>query len=114
MPPTSAEMAKELGPFKDYKRNAKHMLRVIRNHRTAAHGLAQGYEGLSITPVPLDHANLKDAALSERARVAWDNALALARSTATAMPRSRSSRPPARSASSWTATPPASSPTLRW
>ncbi|WP_224702373.1 vitamin B12-dependent ribonucleotide reductase [Devosia aquimaris] len=74
---TSAEMAKELGPFKDYKRNAKHMLRVIRNHRNAAHGNATGYEGLSITPVPLDHANLSDAALSERAKLAWDNALAL-------------------------------------
>src|SRR5690554_1183335 len=74
---TSAEMAKELGPFKDYKRNAKHMLRVIRNHRNAAHGNASGYEGLSITPVPLDHASLIDANLSERAKVAWDNALKL-------------------------------------
>jgi len=74
---TSAEMAKELGPFKDYKRNSKHMLRVIRNHRNAAHGNATGYEGLSITPVPLDHASLIDANLSERAKLAWDNALAL-------------------------------------
>ncbi|WP_108397462.1 vitamin B12-dependent ribonucleotide reductase [Devosia submarina] len=74
---TSAEMARELGPFKDYKRNAKHMLRVIRNHRNAAHGNAQGYEGLSINPVPLDHGSLIDANLSERAKVAWDNALAL-------------------------------------
>ncbi|WP_172123429.1 MULTISPECIES: vitamin B12-dependent ribonucleotide reductase [unclassified Devosia] len=74
---TSAEMAKELGPFKDYKRNAPHMLRVIRNHRNAAHGNAEGYEGLSITPVPLDHASLIDANLSERAKLAWDNALAL-------------------------------------
>ncbi|QQR35154.1 vitamin B12-dependent ribonucleotide reductase [Devosia oryziradicis] len=74
---TSAEMAKELGAFKDYKRNAKHMLRVIRNHRNAAHGNATGYEALSINPVPLDHGNIKDAALSERAKAAWDNALAL-------------------------------------
>ena len=74
---TSAEMAKELGPFKDYKRNAKHMLRVIRNHRNAAHGNAEGYEGLSINPVALDHANIKDAALSARAKAAWDEALAL-------------------------------------
>ena len=35
---TSAEMAKELGPFPGYKKNAGHMLRVIRNHRRAAHG----------------------------------------------------------------------------
>ena len=30
---TSAQMAGELGPFPDYKRNGKHMLRVMRNHR---------------------------------------------------------------------------------
>ena len=38
---TSAEMAKELGPFPGYKKNAGHMLRVIRNHRRAAHGESQ-------------------------------------------------------------------------
>ena len=32
---TSAEMAGELGAFPSYDRNAKHMLRVMRNHRTA-------------------------------------------------------------------------------
>ena len=74
---TSAEMAGELGPFKDYKRNARHMLRVIRNHRNAAHGHADGYEGLSINPVALDHASLKDENLSARAKAAWDEALAL-------------------------------------
>ncbi|OJX53829.1 vitamin B12-dependent ribonucleotide reductase [Devosia sp. 66-22] len=74
---TSAEMAGELGAFQDYERNAPHMLRVMRNHRTAAHGKAEGYEGLSINPVPLDHASLKDAPLSHRARTIWDEALAL-------------------------------------
>jgi len=74
---TSAEMAGELGPFADYKRNAKAMLRVIRNHRNAAHGNAQGYEGLSINPVPLDHPSLKDAELAARAKASWDEALAL-------------------------------------
>ena len=38
---TSAEMAGELGTFPGYKKNAAHMLRVIRNHRRAAHGNAQ-------------------------------------------------------------------------
>src|SRR5690606_3994534 len=33
--------------------------------------------GLSITPVPLDHASLEDTALAERARTVWDEALAL-------------------------------------
>ncbi len=74
---TSAEMARELGAFADYERNAAHMLRVIRNHRNAAHGNASGYEGLSIAPVPLDHANVGDDALSARARSVWDEALAL-------------------------------------
>ncbi|WMT85259.1 vitamin B12-dependent ribonucleotide reductase [Pelagibacterium sp. 26DY04] len=74
---TSAEIASELGAFKDYKRNAKHMLRVIRNHRNAAYGKADGYEGLSITPVPLDHAACPDQNLVARATAAWDAALEL-------------------------------------
>ena len=36
-----------------------------------------GYEGLSINPVPLDHASLKDNALGARAKATWDEALAL-------------------------------------
>jgi len=74
---TSAEMAGELGPFKDYKRNAKDMLRVIANHRNAAYGNADGYEKLHIAPVPLDHAACPDANLVERAKYAWDLALEL-------------------------------------
>src|SRR5690606_38393188 len=74
---TSAEMAGELGAFQDYPRNATHMLRVIRNHRIAAHGRAEGYEGLSILPVALDHASLEDEQLSARAKAVWDDALAL-------------------------------------
>ncbi|HEY0920146.1 vitamin B12-dependent ribonucleotide reductase [Devosia sp.] len=75
---TSARMASELGPFKDYKRNAGHMLRVIRNHRRAAYGETDGaYESLSINPVALDHASLHDAELSARAKAVWDEALAL-------------------------------------
>ncbi len=37
---TSAEMASELGPFPGFGPNAGDMLRVIRNHRRAAHGAA--------------------------------------------------------------------------
>ncbi|WP_046863263.1 vitamin B12-dependent ribonucleotide reductase [Microvirga massiliensis] len=74
---TSAEMAGELGPFPAYKANAKHMLRVIRNHRRAAHGVHEGYEGLSTLPVPLDHASCPDANLVAHARAAWDRALDL-------------------------------------
>ena len=35
---TSAEMAGELGPFPGFEKNRDAMLRVIRNHRRAAHG----------------------------------------------------------------------------
>ncbi|MFP1631265.1 vitamin B12-dependent ribonucleotide reductase [Zhengella sp. ZM62] len=74
---TSAEMAGELGAFPAYKPNREHMLRVIRNHRRAAHGLGEGYEDLAVAPVPLDHANCPDAALVEHATKAWDKALEL-------------------------------------
>ena len=51
---TSAEMAGELGPFPEYAANKDAMLRVVRNHRRAAHGEAAGYEKLSVSPVALD------------------------------------------------------------
>ncbi|MBN9046419.1 MAG: vitamin B12-dependent ribonucleotide reductase [Rhizobiales bacterium] len=74
---TSAEMAKELGTFPGYEPNAAHMLRVIRNHRRAAHGEKQGYEGLAVNPVALIAEDCPDQALIEHARAAWDKALAL-------------------------------------
>ena len=74
---TSAEMASEVGAFPGHAGNADHMLRVIRNHRRAAHGLAEGYEGLAVPPVPLDVAHVPDARLAEMAAVAWDEALRL-------------------------------------
>ena len=74
---TSAEMAGELGSFPGYEKNREHMLRVIRNHRRAAHGEKAGYEKLAILPVPLDAANCPDQALIEAAKHAWDVALAL-------------------------------------
>ncbi len=74
---TSAEMAKELGPFPGYAPNADHMLRVIRNHRRAAYGEAAGYEALATAPVPLDHKACPQPALIERAKATWDQALAL-------------------------------------
>jgi ribonucleoside-diphosphate reductase alpha chain len=74
---TSAEMAGELGPFSEYGENKEAMLRVIRNHRRAAHGLPNGYEELATLPVPLDLAAVKDTALADAARRAWDDALEL-------------------------------------
>src|SRR5215510_12717306 len=74
---TSAEMAKELGTFPGYKKNRDHMLRVIRNHRRAAHGERSGYDKVATPPVPLDHKSCPDPRLSEHAKRAWDRALAL-------------------------------------
>ncbi|MGF1551529.1 MAG: vitamin B12-dependent ribonucleotide reductase [Paracoccaceae bacterium] len=73
---TSAEMAGELGAFPAYERNRGGMLRVMRNHRRAAHAEA-GYEGLRTEPVALDAGACPDARLVERARAAWDRALAM-------------------------------------
>ncbi|MEM9422231.1 MAG: vitamin B12-dependent ribonucleotide reductase, partial [Pseudomonadota bacterium] len=74
---TSAEMAGELGPFPGYEDNADHMMRVMKNHRRAAHGHSDGYDGLSVTPVPLDHAHCKDDRLVRHATKAWDKAVSL-------------------------------------
>ena len=100
---TSAEMAKELGPFPGYKKNREHMLRVIRNHRRAAHGERTGYEKVATPPVPLDHKLWRpdgDFRRSvEHAKRAWDRALDARRaSTATATRRPPWSRRPAPSA----------------
>ena len=74
---TSAEIAGELGPFPGYKKNADHMLRVIRNHRNAAYGATDGYDALSVKPVALDHANCPDSRLIDLAMSSWDEALRL-------------------------------------
>ena len=74
---TSAEMAKELGTFPSYEPNAEHMLRVMRNHRLAAHGETEGYEGLAVNPVALIAEDCPDQDLITHARAAWDKALEL-------------------------------------
>jgi len=74
---TSAEMASELGPFPLYAANREPMLRVMRNHRRAAHGERTGYEQMTTPPVPLDHKSCPDHKLVEHAKAAWDRALTL-------------------------------------
>ncbi len=73
---TSAEMARELGAFPGYERNAAHMLRVIRNHRAAAWS-RDSYEEVNVNPVALDAAACPDQTLVTLARSAWDEALEL-------------------------------------
>ena len=53
------------------------MLRVIRNHRRAAHGERTGYEKVASPPVPLDHKACPDPRMVEHAERAWDRALTL-------------------------------------
>ncbi len=74
---TSAEMAGLMGAFPGFESNRDAMLRVIRNHRRAAHGTAEGYEDLKVRPVALAAAANPDRALSVAAAEAWDRALAL-------------------------------------
>lgn len=52
---TSAELAKEVGPFIGFEKNKEHMLKVIRNHRRAAYNTPkEQYEGLTITPIGIN------------------------------------------------------------
>jgi len=71
----SAEMAQQLGAFPRFEVNREPMLRVIRNHRRAAHAAApKDYEGLTILPVV--HApSLFTQELWSLARKTWDKAL---------------------------------------
>ncbi len=74
---TSAEIAKDLGPFPGYAKNREHMLRVIRNHRRAAYNAPAGdYEGLTITPMGI-HPDRCPPRLLQAARETWDRALEL-------------------------------------
>lgn len=74
---TSALLAKEHGPFARYEANKEHMLKVIRNHRRAAHkAKSSEYEGLTVTPQPLNP-KFVEAYLSDEAKKQWDMALEL-------------------------------------
>lgn len=72
----SAEMARVLGPFKQYEKNKEHMLRVIRNHRYAAYHADDAYENLEIKPEGID-AGTCPKYLMQAACKAWDDALLL-------------------------------------
>ncbi len=74
---TSAEMAQQFGAFPRYAPNRDGMLRVIRNHRNAAHTVpADSYEGLSITPVTYAP-TLFTQQTWQTARKMWDEALTI-------------------------------------
>jgi ribonucleoside-diphosphate reductase alpha chain len=71
---TSAEMAEALGAFPRYKENAKHMMRVMRNHRAAAYDAIEAYEGLELNPVGINAKYCPDYLLSAATK-AWDDAV---------------------------------------
>lgn len=74
---TSAEMAKELGPFPHYEENKENMLRVLRNHRRAAYNVPnEEYEGLSIFPTGINP-QFCPSDLLKAARVDADKAVEL-------------------------------------
>ena len=77
---TSAELAKEQGPFPGFHRNRSDMLRVMRNHRAAAWGY--DFDQLNIKPVVIDGKEFNQAGLASpellaAARQAWDRAVQL-------------------------------------
>ena len=74
---TSAQISKELGCFPKYKNNSTDMMRVIKNHRQAAYGKKNGYNNLSVLPVPLIEKDCSDNNLLNSARLAWDDAFKL-------------------------------------
>ncbi len=72
---TSAEMAKEIGPFPNFYRNREHMLKVIRNHRRAAYNSDKSeYEGLTVKPTGINP-NYVPENITRSARQVWDEAL---------------------------------------
>ncbi len=94
---TSAEIAQVTGPFAGYDADREGMLRVIAKHRNAIKGI---------------DAELAPANILAAAKESWNDAnCSRPRSTVSATPRPRCWHRPARSASSWTATPRGSSPT---
>ena len=95
----SAEVAAAIGPYERYAENREPHNHVMRKHRDAA------YERQRVGR----EERLLGAAQARRGTTRSSSA----RSTATATPRPRCSRPRGRSRSSWTATPRASSPTSR-
>ncbi|HEY5891072.1 MAG TPA: vitamin B12-dependent ribonucleotide reductase [Acidimicrobiia bacterium] len=72
---TSAEIAGVTGPFPRYAENRDSMLRVIRNHRRAAHNETD-FEGVSSSVMTIDP-DYTPVDLLEAARASWDLALEL-------------------------------------
>ncbi|MCZ6793292.1 MAG: vitamin B12-dependent ribonucleotide reductase [Planctomycetota bacterium] len=74
---TSAEMARNLGPFPGFEENREGVLRVMRNHRAAAYNAdPESYEGLSTIPQGIEE-RFCWPYLVEAARESWDRVVEL-------------------------------------
>jgi ribonucleoside-diphosphate reductase alpha chain len=75
----SAEIAVSAGPFAKFRQNREAMLRVMRNHRRAAVGVALGgdFEGVNTPPAPFDDKACPWPELAERAKTIWNEAYEL-------------------------------------
>lgn len=73
---TSAELAKEHGPFAKYNLNRDAMLKVVRNHRHALRGEIKNFEDLHTKPMCVDPNYCPDYLL-QAAHTAADQALEL-------------------------------------
>ena len=73
---TSAEMAEFIGPFNGYKKNSKHMMKVMHNHRYAAYNAEDAYEDLETKPLGIDPQHCPDYLLKSATK-AWDDAVQL-------------------------------------
>jgi ribonucleoside-diphosphate reductase alpha chain len=69
---TSSDLAQKLGVFPGYDENREVVLKVMRNHRSAAYNGELGYDGLSTTPVGLKLLYRGPRKLVTQARDIWD------------------------------------------
>jgi len=74
---TSAEMAREMGPFARYKENADDMQRVMCNHYAAVENGSTVFQGLSIEPPKLRWEWVPQEGLASRATEIWADAIDL-------------------------------------
>lgn len=73
---TSAEIASILGPFKHFHKNKSAMMRVMNNHRAAAHNDILAYEGLTIKPDGINEEYCPQNLLKASSEI-WDEVVAL-------------------------------------
>lgn len=70
----SSLMAQQVGAFEMYDLNKEHMLKVIRNHCRVVDVMNDDYEGLNVSPIKLNHANISIEGLSSKVKEVWQKA----------------------------------------